>query len=424
MGRQIVAPFFAMWHTLVIGAGAAGIAAARRLHEAGQRVLILEARDRIGGRIQTVNGLEYGAEFIHGDQAITHALVQQAGLTTLPIVRMANLWWAEPGQPARSLAQLPAAVAHDIQTLQHAYTALKNVPLAHDIPLTDYLQAQGWTGASLARADVLLAQTCCARLDQLSCADLIREFQVDRAGAGETRIIEGYTALLDWYSRDLTIQLNQPVQRIAWSQNGVKVATPDRIYEARHCLITIPVALLQQPTLQFDPPLPVDKQTALQGFGVEPATKLIYQFRQPFWDDQLTFMAHTGLTARWWVGLNPGVITSYLTASRAAAIDQFSEHAALRHGLTKLSQLLQVSLIELEAQLVSSQRVAWAADPYARGGYAYVKVGQAHSREILARPEGNTLFFAGEATAYHSNPQTVHGAIESGWRAAAEVLAL
>ncbi|KAB2854662.1 MAG: FAD-dependent oxidoreductase, partial [Anaerolineae bacterium] len=193
-------------------------------------------------------------------------------------------------------------------------------------------------------------------------------------------------------------------------------------------IITVPVSLLQNGTIRFTPSLPPDKQWAINAFRMEAATKLIYRFRERLWDENLTFMAHTGLTARWWTpsyGRNEdAVIVCYITAERAQKIDAMNEAAALEMGLQELNTLLGIPLSELQKRIIASKRLAWAADLLTLGGYAHVPPGMAQCRPLLARTEGNQLFFAGEATAYDTNPQTVHGAIESGWRAARECLAL
>lgn len=419
------------YHTIIIGAGAAGLAAGRRLHDAGRAILILEARDRIGGRIWTDEHfaafpIDLGAEFIHGEKAVTHELVRAAGLHTLAAPRYPNLRWATAG-PARAQKDWSAAEQALISQLFAALHALPTFAVPYtqqDRSLADHLRQQGFDGAALAVADVLLAQTCCATLETLSCADLIREQQVDHAGYEEAHIGEGYSALLRWYSRDLPVRLRTPVQRVHWHRQGVTVVADQTSFTAERCLITVPVSLLQAGMIDFDPPLSVTKQQAIQALRLEPATKLIYRFREPLWDDELVFMAHTGVVARWWT---PGygrpaanVISAFVTAERARQIDQLPEAAALALGLAELSQLL--GILQLAQHCDAARRVAWAHDPYARGGYAHVPPGAAQARLALATPEGDRLFFAGEATAHDTNPQTVHGAIESGWRAAQECL--
>ncbi len=414
--------------TLVIGAGAAGLACARRLFDAGHPVRVIEARPRVGGRIQTDQSfagypIELGAEFIHGERAATHSLLRAAGLSVIPVDRLgAGLRW---GAPAAPLAQQPAEIGATIGRLRAAYATLaERDPTLPDQSLADHLRERGFDAAALRTADVLLAQTCCARLDDLSCADLAREMRADHAGPLEFRIAEGYGALLGWWSAGLPITLNVPVDRIAWGVDGVTVETAASRFVGRRAVIALPVAVLAAGAIRFDPPLPGSKRDALAAFHTEPATKLLYRFTERRWDPDLTFMAHEGTAARWWTPgyrrEGPPVLAAYVTADRARQIDALSEADSLALGLREAAALLgQPALADhMEAAL----RVRWAADPLARGGYAHVTPGGAGARPLLAAPVEDVLFFAGEATAWDTNPQTVHGAIESGWRAAGEVL--
>jgi monoamine oxidase len=418
-----------LFHTLIIGAGAAGLAAGRLLHDSGHDLLIIEARDRIGGRAWTDHTfadfpIELGAEFIHGENAATHQLVKDAGFHTIPVVRMDNLWWSENGQPAVPRPQLPPPIRDIIDGLLRDYGEIPD-HVKKDMSLGEYLRRRFWDADALKIADVLLAQTCCATIETLSCADLVREMHADYAGSQEFRIEEGYGALFEWYSRDLPIRLNTPVRRIRWTADGVIVTAKDEFFLAEHCIITVPTSVMLW-DIHFDPPLSRKKQAAIQALHIEPATKLIYRFREPLWDESLTFMAHSGVTARWWTPgygrENAGVIACYITAKRAHGIDDMTAGEALELGLKDLGKLLGLHPERLRRDLVVGKRVSWAEDPYALGGYAHVPPGHADARAILAQSESDILFFAGEATAYDSNPQTVHGALESGWRAARECM--
>lgn len=412
---------------IILGAGASGIAAARRLHDAGVVVQVLEARDRIGGRIWTDHEfasfpLELGAEFIHGEHAVTHALVAAAGMVPVPVDRYGKLRWSDGGS-ALSRDALPSDRRQLLTALFDTLDTLREASDPTDRSLAAYLRAHGFDGGELEIADVLLAQTCCAPIATLSCADLARELRADRAGKREYRLREGYAALLAWYARDLDIRLGAAARLVRHSPDGVTVETDAGAFQADRCIVTLPVGVLRTGTPRFEPPLGAGKQWAIGALRVEPATKLLYRFDEPLWDRDLTFMAHAGVAARWWTPGYPAedaaVIVCYATADRARMLDALDAHDALQAGLRELRILLGRD--DIARRCIAATRVAWGADSYACGGYAHVPPGAAGARPVLAEPEG-VLHFAGEATAFDSNPQTVHGAIESGWRAADEVL--
>ncbi len=429
---------------LIIGAGAAGIAAARTLQDAGHHPLILEARDRIGGRVFTRYDfaefpVELGGEFIHGESTITRTWLREAGLSDIPIPRYTNLWWANPDigiTKALPPDQLPADERRIVLAILAAWRALLDKADAyrdHDRSLASYLYEIGMDAKAIHIADILLAQTCCAPVGDLSCQDLIREMQVDHAGKDEFRIREGYFALFDHLLRGINVVLNTRITKIQHS--GAKViayAADGTIYTADHCIVTLPVSVLQAGGIMFDPPLSDRKQHAIAAFKTERATKLIYRFRERVWDQSLIFLAHPGLATRWWTpsygrekdGINDAVISAFVTVTPAARIDEMSEPAALAHGLGELAALLGDGCTQarLESLVTDAMRVSWGDDPFARGGYAYIPVGKASARIDLAAPEGDHLFFAGEATAHDTNPQTVHGAFESGIRAAKDAM--
>lgn len=416
-----------MLDVIIIGAGAAGLAAARLLTKAHKSCLILEARRRIGGRIHTDRQLadfpvELGAEFIHGEHASSHALVKEAALELIPVDRYGTMRWGNP--EATALEDLPKNLQASLLGLRRSYRQLEHKMLSQDLSLADFLRSEGWQTQELELADVLLAQTCCASIHSLSCLDIQREMRNDKAGKLEFRIKEGYAALLAYIAKDLAIQLNEPVLRLDYGKR-VKVSTSKTEHLAKSCIVTLPLKILQQEKLAFYPQLSSPKRKAIAALQMEAGSKLIYTFRQTFWDDSLSYMLHSGHAARWWT---PGygrqhatVISAFLTAERAQHSDALAEPLALELGLKELASLLGTAKTVLAANLVTAKRISWAHDPFAGGAYAHVPVGAAEARLDLAKAEA-PLFFAGEACNYFSNPQTVHGAFESGEQAALESL--
>lgn len=416
---------------LILGAGAAGLAAAKTLTEAGIPNIILEAQARIGGRVHTRYDfagipVELGAEFIHGQGSSIYALAQTYSGDPLPIDRYHHLWWGIPAQP---WSHLPANQRLRIEAALGVWEDLGQDLQDPDGSLLEFLLARGWDPDHLDIADALLAQPCCGSLSTLSCHDWIRENQVDTAGKHEFRLPAGYSTLLKHYAQGLDIRLKTPVDTLHWRcdksplapTQGIQAWSGSQSFTAHRAIITLPVALLQKGSLAFSPPLSPAKQAAIAAFRVEPATKLLYRFAPPApWQDPQALFAHTGLFSRWWIppSNRDPVIICFITGDRARNLDRLPESEALSLGLQALAQMLDQPHTALQAQCLAAQRVSWGQDPWALGGYAHLPPGSAAARPALARSEAGILFFAGEATAFHSNPQTVHGALDSGIHAA------
>ncbi len=148
---------------------------------------------------------------------------------------------------------------------------------------------------------------------------------------------------------------------------------------------------------------------------MEPATKLVYQLERPVWGPDTTYLAAPQLCCRWWIG-GPALLVCYVTASHAARLDELPEAEALRRGLEEAAALLGVPAAELRVRRAARQ--CWAREPFVGGGYCSILPGAPPDiRQRLFEPRGR-LFFAGEHTAFFSNPQSVHGALDSGTRAA------
>jgi monoamine oxidase len=415
-----------MYDCVIIGAGAAGLAAGRMLHDAGKRLLILEAQDRIGGRMFTDSSfadipVELGAEFIHGENAATHRLLNDYGFSTTDAPRYKNMWWAWD-KLAQARANLPEAAQNVLAELDSAYAEIPETEA--DTSLAEYLRQKGFDSEAIAYADVYFAQTCCASVESLSIADLAQEMRRDVSGKEEFRVKGGYSAFLEKYSEGLTIRLRECVNYIQQENGWVLVDGYPIIedvvkhYEAKTVLITSSIRVLQRGLIKFLPELSPEKRKAIRVMKMKAGTKLIYRFDKPYWDESMMYLLHRGKAPRWWT--NGNLISCFATAQAAEYLDSLSEEDALAIGMEELSIMLNQP--DLASHCLAAKRFSWAYQPYIGGGYAHVPARAADARIALAKPEGR-LFFAGEATAYNSNPQTVHGALESGWRAAKEILA-
>jgi monoamine oxidase len=417
--------------TIVIGAGAAGLAAARELHDAGRDVIVLEARDRLGGRTWTdydiaPHPVEFGAEFIHGENVLTWRYLERFGLTTNDQWSVLNVRGYADGR----MIEYPQFVMSPAMRIVLAGGAI-SMSAGADERMTLLDAARAWAadqGITLTPDEWRLwsnyaASNYAGDCDQIGAA-AFHEPTFDGDGARlNFRIIEGYSELMRKLAEPLDVRLASPVTRIEWSLEGVRVVAGAETYEARRAIITLPLAVLQAGDVVFDPPLPADKLHAASGLGAGATMKIILRFDERFWPDNLTLLFTSLDTQFWW---RPGrlrddeapVLTAFVGGSAVARFRALGDDApfAATHELEAMFG------VKLESRLQASRVIDWPADPYARMSYSYLPPGGTGLRASLATPVAGTLFFAGEAT-NAVRPSCVHGAFESGVRAAGEVMA-
>lgn len=359
-------------------------------------------------------------EFIHGSDVITRTLAEEHGISVAPVERFSRLRWGSPAVHRSSVA--------GVDQVYGALKALEQLPHLVDpsLSLLDWCK-----GLDFEMADVLLAQTCCCDISKLSALDLQLEMRADKSGSHEVegRLRNGgYSMLLSCMARGLDIHLSSAVCKLTQDGKTVIVETVSgTLYRARVVVVTVSASCLKRGLISFSPELSSAKLNALSHVDVFHATKLIYLLRKRFWDSDTTYLAKPGTYCRFWVGKDElPLISIYVTASRAQHVDAQPEEDALREGLAEIAALLSVdNEAELRASVVRMQRVAWAHNQWIGGGYASVLAGApADTRRVLAAPEweGGLVHFAGEHCAWHSNPQTVHGAMESGIMCARNVI--
>jgi monoamine oxidase len=424
---------------LVIGAGAAGLAAARRLLDGGYDTLVLEAGKRVGGRIETDyqfahHPVELGAEFVHGENVVTWDLIRTHGLGTTEMfaerrnhflyldgsLRRAD--GLESGAQGKALRYLsvsgldaPAVIRQwqrdggkdvDVGTVLRA----QNLEVSRDLLSIIEGSYQGLNAADLS---------------ELSAYSLL-EANYTGDGDKDYRIDNGYSVWLDALARDIPVRFECPVKLVRWSERGAEVLiNQDQRYFGHRLVLAVPLAMLQQQFPRFEPPLPDPQQSALAHLGAGPITKILLRFRKPFWPAELERLS-TPLTARFW--WRPGwgrpdeepVLVAYLGGTSARRINDLGPAAAIELALADLRTVFDADQTK---NLVDSRFVDWSSEPFTRMGYSFVRPGGVGARSQLATPTGNVLFWAGEAT-HALRPATVHGAIESGLRAADEISAL
>jgi len=419
---------------LIMGAGAAGLLAARELAAAGRRVCVVEAHDRVGGRVHTLappgftQPIEAGAEFMHGDVPLTKALLREAGMAWQATAgRTYQLLHGQVQPDASYFAQLPELLA-------------KLDDLAEDMPLAAFL-AQEFAGEAHAALRLFATQFAegydAADATRVSAWALRDEWAA--GGADDSpRPVGGYGPLLHWLAAQAqasgaTLHLATPIQAIRWQPGSVEVqAENGTTFRARQVLCTVPLGVWQRGAgepgyLHFAPELPTHRAAAAElGFGA--VIKIILEFQTPFWHDrlpELEFLLSDAPVPTWWSQLPAATpqLTGWLAGPAAQRLRDAPAEAVLQQALESLSYLLATPLATLHAQLRAHYVHNWGHEPYAYGAYSYPTVGSAAARAALAMPVANTLFFAGEGVYEGPAAGTVEAALVSGQLAARALLA-
>lgn len=427
---------------VVIGAGAAGLIAARELGRAGRSVLLLEARERIGGRIWTQDAphagvpVELGAEFMHGEGHAIRQLLEACGRSALDT--QGEHWSLHRGK----LQRLTEDLFGEIQQ------AMSDADLAgsRDVSLAEFL-------ARNARLSTEAADLARSMAEGFDAADTqrvsARSIAAEWAGGGmldapQYRPLGGYGGVLAALAGSLDrervqLQLHARVQHVHWSRGTVELAgqrlgEPFRV-RARQAIITLPLGVLQVApgapgSVLFTPELD-DKRAALRGLHFGAVLKVILRFRHAFWEevdggryrDAAFFHAAGPEFPTFWttLPLRAPVLTAWMGGPAAERLSTQSDERIVRIALERLAALFPhhgPRHLQLEAAHLHN----WQRDVHARGAYSYVGVGAEGARGALATPLLGTLFFAGEATDVQGDATTVNGALNSGIRAAHELL--
>jgi monoamine oxidase len=296
-------------------------------------------------------------------------------------------------------------------------------PPRDDESLEAYLWRIGFTDAQVQYTRRSFANAAGEAIHNLSAIAAVEEWTDTSAGSGDFRILDGYIRIHEHLAQGLDIRLNTAVACIEWSADGVRVVTTTgETFTGDSAIITLPLGVLKRGSVTFTPALPQDKQAAIDSLRMGAALKLIYWFEQPVLPDGIEAFYSAGTPPMWWSpsagqGVSGQTLTAFATGDYARQLGAMGETAALQVGL----QTLQTELDRSVLQPAAARWVHWTADPYALGGYSTAAPGAHHARLRLGAPTP-PLFWAGEATVKNAWAATVHGALVSGSRAAAETL--
>lgn len=394
----------------IVGAGAAGLAAAKRLRELGRSVVVLEARDRVGGRVHTDDRLgpafDAGAQYIHwAERNPWRAIAAGLGVPAMeddggaaPIIYLDSRRVADRDRSGRG----------------RAFARLDTVIAAGATPDRSIAAAAEPDGPDMAAAAATLTRLTLGEDPQrVSSADY------DALWSGDDLLMpSGYGGLVTRYAADVPVRLREVVRRIAWNGPGVTLETSGGTLSARAALVTVPVGVLAAGTIRFDPVLPDALARAIDGIGMGAYTKIalrIDRARGADFADTIDIAASGEITSleAWPFGRD--LVIAYCGGDFARALCAAGEAAAVAHATERLRA---VAGADLAGAVTGGVLANWWSDPFARGGYSIARPGQRGARAVLRTPVGDRIWFAGEASAAEGGAMTVGGATLEGRRAA------
>lgn len=414
----------------IIGAGFAGLAAARRLSEFGIGVELFEATGRVGGRAHTLRDaasgapVELGAEFVHGRPEATLSVLRAAGFELEDTANRHHLVQGTELTAARDMWDRFSTL------LEHTKH------MRHDRSARAYMERSKMAPDDAALFAMLVQDHYAAPLDDIGVYGIASDLKggTEELGSSQTRPLGGYGALVDYLAKELRrgcIPVNHScvVHEIDWGGDRVEIdyrrggakgsATADRV------IVTVPLGVLQSGTVRFRPALGPDIDGALAQLGMGQVVKLVLCMKEPVWKGRNLEFVHyidacDACFPTFWVNGNHQ-LTAWAGGPHARALAGLSREELVGRAVDDISRALGIPREQIADAIVHTHFHDFAADPFSRGAYSYTRVGGSDAASVLSRPLGNRVFLAGEATD-RDYEGSVGGAIASGIRAAEQVL--
>lgn len=417
-----------MRDTAVIGAGAAGLTTAHILAEHGQTVTVIEARDRVGGRMHSrevpgvPGALELGAEFVHGTPRELIQAIRGAGLSLEEVKGQRYCLDASGLQPCSFMDDVFGVMAE-----MGSYSG-------PDITFARYLESHAAevTGETRFRAFEFIQGFDAAEPERVSVHWLQLSGEASEADNGDQlyRLREGYAALARALQAQLPpsvdVRLATPVHKIEWKRGSVKVHTSCGTDEFRRAVLTVPAPVL--PEIEFNPRVPNTDAAARIASGAVVRVSLVigesFARLLPQLPGLSMLHSHDEDFPAFWPSAGGRLLTAWAGGQRAARLSKLQQDQIAEAAVGSLSRILNIPVAAVREHIESAHTHNWQEDPFARGAYSWLPVGETASIRELAASVEQSLYFAGEATSTTGRNGLVHGALETGRRAAHEVLGL
>ena len=406
----------------VLGAGMAGLAAARVCAEAGLRVLVLEARERVGGRIRTLRlgdeVIELGAEFLHGRAPELWAWIEEAGFAAYERTgdfltgrdgRLEPMQWDE-NDATEELKGFPGP---DCSFLEY----VDRLGLSEEEKSAEVAYVEGFNAADAREASAMALGV------QQVAEDAIE-------GDRSWRLTRGYIQLPEFVAdRALAagakLVCAAAVSEIEWSRGAVGIACSDgRTFLAESAIITLPLGILQAEAVRISP-RPHNILQAAQHMRMGDAARFTVIFRRPIWPEGMSFLlTRETVPSVWWTAspARSNSLTGWIGGPRAKTLSGVRQGVLRQRVIAAAAQVLDIDEAALTVEVVGFHTHDWANDEWSRGAYSWVPVGGLEASAQMSVPVEDTLYFAGEHTDITGHWGTVHAALRSGLRAARQLL--
>jgi monoamine oxidase len=410
------------YDVIVVGAGIAGLSAALALRKKSKTVMIIEGRDRTGGRIfSSMDGnfskkVETGAEFIHGKAPLLNKLLRAAAIPQAKTE--SHAWEIEKGK-----LRPTEIVSPDIEMLNDALHKL-----THDMTMSEFLN-KNFPGPEYAamRENVkyMIQGFDAADVAKISALSLRDEWSDDESFSGK-RPMEGYSQLIDSLTASVKeagadLLLNSPVKEVRWKSGHAEVFSRLGQFTAQKILITVPAAVLRNGGIKFIPAL-IEHQHAFDQIETGGVIKFLFEFNDSLWEKpgsgfrymkNLGFVFSDAPVPTWWTQLPSPfpLLTGWLSGPITAKPRDESE--LLSEATQSLSYIFDCPVETINANLVATRVVNWVEDKFSLGAYAYKTPQTASALKTISQPVSDTIYFAGEAFANGKEMGTVEAALVS-----------
>lgn len=418
----------------VIGAGAAGLMAALELALTGKSVAVIEARDRIGGRIYTIENpafekpVELGAEFVHGKLPLTLTLFEKAGIKKLS--SSGEVWQFRDGQ-----LQEQDDFIDNYAELEERFASVKS-----DIPVAEF-ERQYLSDPKNEETKFSLTKYVegyyAADTEKASTYALAEELRT--GNDTNYRIDGGYKTLIQYLEEQCLIKgvifyLVEEVVKLQWQKLSVETITLGKSFFSRKVILTVPVGVLQSGAIAFSPTLP-QKMEAIKRLGFGHVVKLNLQFSDAFWKDELftkekdlsklNFLFSEEPVPTWWTQhpQKQALLIGWVSGPPAKRYIHASTEELMEKALQSLATIFSISVTVLQQKLVGTEHHNWSADKFSCGAYSYNVVNGEELINSVLEPVENTVFFAGEGLHHGNEIGTVEAALQSGRNVAHRLIA-